>query len=207
MKRKTLYVFYKYDNEMTKSDYNLLKDNGATQHDIYPVYACTMDKTLADTFWLTRRHDKFLKFVYKLDKDEALEFMNAHHASNLVNHTFTHYKEIKKNNSNLLIEISIVVTNLEITETELSTEDWVYHSPFNLELSDPFRLKNKYTQALMQLSYFDIYRLTADSTFKQFEDAMDSLPSYPDIIFDEYAMFIYNYGKLFKGKMRQKYQL
>lgn len=203
----TVYCFYQYDKSMTKDRYRVLRESGATQKDINAIYACTTEKELADEFLATRRKDKFLLFKYKMDREDASDFINAHHGALLVRRHLRHFKNIKENDYNNEVTIPVVLTENEVTETDLMVTEWVYHAPFNLEFSNPYRLKDSITKALLNLSYIDLYRLlsvNSQDQYESFNGGEFDFPTPPDIIFDEYNVFVYCFGHLFKSKIYKK---
>lgn len=209
-----LYCFYLYDKKMTKERYKQLISAGAKIDDIYPLYALTNNKQFMKMFIKQRDMSKFILITKDVDKEMGIAFMNTHHSPVLQNNLYDYYPKIGRNISKSK-KIPIISTFEEEAYVKTSCEEMCFliqELPFKnenehrhrMELRDfpvPYILKREFIEALETLEYINFFKLNIGPTAtEQNEDSFgwNDFPSIPDIIFDEFRIFVYEFGEYFK---------
>lgn len=206
-----LYCFYKYNQDMTKEQYRSKIENGLSQEDIYPIYALTNKKKFMKRFKQERDMNKFILFVKDDDEEEIKVFMNQRRSTVL---DLYKYRYIPKNQRDKEQKIEILSTYEEYNMTSSLAEDgsMILDELFNLPFSNPFVFKDKYLDALRLLDYDTIFKFQFDKDINRqyitvcgrkvtFNDAVpedEGFPETPNIILDEFGIFIHTFGDLFK---------
>lgn len=209
-----LYCFYCYDKSLEKSEYERLLKAGATQKDIYPMYAITPKKKNMKEFVRERDMDKFVLITMDDDDEETrTRFLNGHRSSVLEHYTYTFYPNIKENDDKSK-DIKILSTFAERTVVEdmcesslMGISDLPSKITNDSVTVNPFIFKDRYLDALRDLEYdafFKIYlgmeenSITQDHALRDIIPDDEDYPILPDILVDEFRVFIRNFGKYFK---------
>lgn len=209
-----LYCFYCYDKSLEKTEYERLLKSGATQKDIYPMYAITSKKKDMKEFVQERDMNKFILITMDdVDDETRTRFLNGHRSSVLEHYTYTFYPNIKQNNDKSK-DIKILSTFAERTAVEDMCESslmGISDLPFKITNDsvtvNPFIFKDRYLDALRDLEYDDFFKLylgMEDNNVVQDHGLGEIVPDeedyliLPDILIDEFRVFIRNFGKYFK---------
>lgn len=209
-----LYCFYRYDKSLKKSDFDRLTKSGAKSKDIYPIYAITTNKKFMKQFVNDRDMKQFLLITKKVDEDTAKGFMNMHRSLVLNDYAYNYYPKIKEN-IDKSIYITVVSTFMEYTSVEDICDDsfiGLSSIPSSTQmkssnLPNPFILKDKYLDSLRILEYDDFFKLTLGMldqslsqsySMKALVPDIEDYPEVPDMIIDEFRVFIRLHGQYFK---------
>lgn len=186
---KKVYRFY------SKPDESLIHENDdLDMEDLYPLYAITDKKEYAKQFMEERDMDKFIMRKSKMENDEYVKYANMNNGCILNRYQYIHfpnrYEEGPEN-------IPILSTWFEKDIVQSHLDDQL--SEINEDISYdffPFILSKKYLKALIALEFISFWKMYGDKskweglyTDEEENDLLDY--SYPDVTYDELAMFIH----------------
>lgn len=208
-----LYCFYVYNKNMKKEEYDWLIKSGATRKDIYPIYAITANKKFKNDFIRTRDMNQFVLITKKGDKKDCIQYMNGHRSMVLEEYEYSYYPNIKQNDDHS-ITVTVLSTFMEkntvdncCDESLMGLGDLPFTESKKINFKNPFVLKNRFLDALRDLEYDDFYKLflgMEDNSIAQEYNLRDIIPEnedfpeIPDVIIDEFRVFIRSFGKYFK---------
>lgn len=204
-----LYCFYKYDKSMTKEQYMEKIENNISQEDIYPLYAMTTNKSFKKRFMKERDMNKFILITKDDDKEQIVSFMNQKRSSVLDLFSYAYVIDNKKE-----IKVKVLSTYEEYNSTMMLSEEGVavIDEIFELKFSNPYILKEQYLTALKRLDYDALLKFQyvkdmnnsyvnvgGDQTiYREVIPVDEGMPETPNIILDEFNIFLHLCGHLFK---------
>ena len=195
-----LYKFYKKpDNE------HIIYDDIFSVKDKYPLYAFTNNKEFCQIFINQRNMEKFIMITSKVTKEEFVDYANTNRACMLDMNEYMHLGEYvnKKRIRTNSKKVRILSTWQEKEMCEQGLEDSaITLSEYVEYVAIPYLFKKKYIDALSLIEYTSFWKLVGNS-----ETVMDILNdgeesdmdySAPNVLYDEFKIFIKLHGYTFK---------
>lgn len=190
---------------------NLTKEEFEAAHHLkteekYPLYAFTNNKKFRDLFRKMRRDDMFIEMKSDVEEHEYVEFANSHRGNMLEMHPFE--KIIRRDGTTAETEqVKLLTTWYEKEYVQSSIEAFGDQCSGFMGQDFPFSpiaFLDKYFYALYRIQYVDFWKLYAqDNITKREEEIITDLGididySYPEITFDEFAVFVFLFGGYMK---------
>ena len=194
------YRFYKIPNKKRKGE--LVQYNEYNLEDVYPLYAITNDKTLAEKFMSQRNMDRFLLFKTKMKRKDYAIYANRRR--NTVLKEASLITAINKGTKKeKMINVKVVMTEDEdmmITDDPYIpciANDESFWSCIGSIICNTSIFKKKYKKALEYIFWKDHYKLYVQY-FIQNLDIDDEADDYsvPNYYIDELGLFVDTFGKL-----------
>lgn len=194
------YRFYKIPDKKRKGE--LEQYNEYNLEDVYPLYAITNDKTLAEKFMSQRNMDRFLLFKTKMKRKDYAIYANRRRNTVLKEASLITAinKGTKKEKT---INVKVVMTEDEdmmITDDPyipcIQNDDGFW-SCIGSIICNTSIFKKKYKKALEYIFWKDHYKLYVQY-FIQNLDIDDEADDYsvPSYYIDELGLFVDTFGKL-----------
>lgn len=194
---------------MTKEQYRHKIENGLSQDDIYPIYALTNKKKYKKRFMKERDMKKFLLIVKDDDEEVIKQFMNSRRSAVLDEYE---YRYIPDNNKEEKIKILSTFEENNMTLSLAEDGTMILDELFKFEFSNPYVLQDKYLDALKRLDYDAVFKFQFVKDMNNdhvnlygrnviYNDVVpedEGFPETPNMILDEFSIFIHSYGDLFK---------
>lgn len=194
------YRFYKIPDKKRKGE--LEQYNEYNLEDVYPLYAITNDKALAEKFMSQRNMDRFLLFKTKMKRKDYAIYANRRR--NTVLKEASLITAINKGTKKeKMINVKVVMTedeNMMITDDPyipcIQNDDGFW-SCIGSIICNTSIFKKKYKKALEYIFWKDHYKLYVQY-FIQNLDIDDEADDYsvPSYYIDELGLFVDTFGKL-----------
>ena len=194
------YRFYKIPDKKRKGE--LEQYNEYNLEDVYPLYAITNDKSLAEKFMSQRNMDRFLLFKTKMKRKDYAIYANRRR--NTVLKEASLITAINKGTKKeKMINVKVVMTadeEIMITDDPFIpciANDESFWSYIGSIICNTSIFKKKYKKALEYIFWKDHYKLYVQY-FIQNLDIDDEADDYsvPNYYIDELGLFVDTFGKL-----------
>ena len=194
------YRFYKIPDKKRKGE--LEQYDEYNLEDVYPLYAITNDKSLAEKFMSQRNMDRFLLFKTKMKRKDYAIYANRRR--NTVLKEASLITAINKGTKKeKMINVKVVMTadeEIMITDDPFIpciANDESFWSYIGSIICNTSIFKKKYKKALEYIFWKDHYKLYVQY-FIQNLDIDDEADDYsvPNYYIDELGLFVDTFGKL-----------